>query len=190
VNEKKAQAVVDLRSVARRIYAAPEDFCMIFEEEMNALYSLAVLLTADREAAEKCFLMALDDCRNASDVFREWSRSWSRRAIVKQAIRQVRPAPRAGSAAEIPVEATQIENIPRRLLQLRPFERFVFAMIVLERYRAQECATLLHCQAGDVERAKTAALQFLGGSSRDDLTLLAGGRTHEPAGIAHPGGNV
>lgn len=189
MNEKKAQAVVDLQSVARRIYAAPEDFCMIFEEEMSALYSLAVLLTGDREAAEKCFLIALDNCRNASDVFREWSRSWSRRAIVKQAIRQVRPMPLSGRAADT-LAGAEIEDIPRRLLQLRPFERFVFAMTVLERYSARETATLLDCQVRDVERAQTAALQFLGGSSRDDLTLLAAGRTHEPAGIAHAGGNV
>jgi DNA-directed RNA polymerase specialized sigma24 family protein len=190
VNNTTAYAFVDSQWGVRRTYASPEDFCAIFQEEMSALYSLALLLTGgDRQAAETCFLAALDDCRQGSDVFPEWARSWSRRAIVRQAIRQICPQPdEAASAIEAAHEA---DDIPRRLLQLRPFQRFVFGLTVLERYSARECATLLGCHALDVERARIGALQFLGGSSRDSLTVpFAGAGRQEPKAIANISGNI
>lgn len=190
MNKRGARAGVDLQWVARRGYATRTDFCAICEEEMNPLYSLARLLTANRETAEECRLAALDDCRKASDVFRECSPSWCRRAIIKQAIQQMRPVPDATNAAEAVHQPEEIEDIPRRLLQLRPFERFVFGMAVLERYSARECATLLDCQVRDVERARIAALQFLGGSGRDRLMALGRSCRREPVESAHVGGNV
>ena len=151
---------------------------MIFEQEINALYSLAFLLTADRERAEKCFLAALDDCRQTTDVFGEWAPSWSRRAIIKRAIQQAHPVPDAAGAAEAAHHPEEIGDLPRRLLQLRPFERFVFGMAVLERYSAWECAALLECRVWDVEQARITALQFLGGS-RPDWPTVFGGKSRE-----------
>ena len=81
------------RAVTRISHADPQDFCAIFDEDMNTLYSLAFLLTADHAKAEQCFLVAFDDCRSGPEVFPGWPRSWSRRAIVKQAIRLVNPRP-------------------------------------------------------------------------------------------------
>jgi len=46
----------------RFMHAVPQDFCAIFNEDMSALYSLALLLTADHEMAQQCFLAALDHC--------------------------------------------------------------------------------------------------------------------------------
>ena len=151
-------------------HAAPQDFCAIFKEDMGLMYSLAFLLTADNALAEQCFLAALDDCLNRADVFPERARSWSRRAIVKQAIRLVNPLHNnAESASDVSAEAVgeSLADVRARLLQLAAFERFVFAMAVLERYSIYECAALLNCSAGDVERARLRALQFISGVGRE-----------------------
>ena len=142
------------------------DFCTIFTTEMNSLYSLALLLTADGELAEECFLGALEDCRNAPEVFSERASTWSRRAIIKRAIQRMRPAPQREAAAHRG-HGNGLCEIPLRLLQLRTFERFVFAMAVLERYSAWECATLLDCRLRDVVTAQMAALNSLGGAFGD-----------------------
>lgn len=137
-----------------------DDFCAIFEKDMNTLYSLAFLLTADHRTAEQCFLVGFDDCLHGADVFPGWARSWSRRAIVKQAIRLVNPRPVAPDfAAEAPRNGG---DVPSRLLELPAFDRFVFAMTVLEKFSARECAALLNCVPSDVERAKSRVLQGLG----------------------------
>ena len=142
----------------RERYADRKDFCAIFQEEMNTLFSLALLLTAEREAAGEIFLAAFEDCLQGAEVFRGWERSWSRRAIVKQAIRRVRPRPGDSDGAA----RLDAQDIPARLLQLPTFDRFVFAMTVLERFTVQECAVLLRCVPSDVEKARSRALQSAG----------------------------
>ena len=77
----------------RSMRATAEDFCAIFDEDMTLLYSLALLLTGDHTMAEQCFLAALDECRKGSNVFPEWTRSWSRRAIINSAPIWVRLTP-------------------------------------------------------------------------------------------------
>ncbi len=191
MNPRMAYDTIALQWPAHRGYAAPEDFCAIFEQEMDALYSLAFLLAGDRPEAEKCFLAALDDCQKSTGIFAEWASSWSRRAIIKQAIRQVHPRPVTENLAEPAQAPEEIEDLPRRLLRLRPFERFVFAMTVLERYSDRECATLLGCLARDVQTARIRALQFLGGSKGSALAMhFAGSYRQEPSAMANIGGNV
>ncbi len=146
----------------RFMHAVPQDFCAIFNEDMSALYSLALLLTADHEMAQQCFLAALDHCLKGADVFPDRARSWSRRAIVKQAI--------------------QVVN------QLPAFTRFVFAMAVLERYSIPECATLLNCGARDVEQARIRALQLISGTGRDlQPATFTGNTGQEPRLMADIG---
>src|SRR5947208_10282768 len=77
---------------AGRAYTLPADFCAIFKDDMDSLYSLALVLTGNHETAQQCFLAALDDCCTGSDVFPDWARSWSRRAVIKNAIRLLGPA--------------------------------------------------------------------------------------------------
>ncbi len=118
------------------IYATPEDFCAIFEENMEHLYSLALLLTGDPAIAEQCFLAALGDCQNRPNVFPEWARSWSRRSIIQQAIRRTHPV---GALRETDATCEGYADLdtPTRLARLSLFERFVFAMTVLEGYSAR-----------------------------------------------------
>ena len=65
----------------------------IFAEEMDSLYWLAFLLTADNNIAEQCFVGGLGECVNQTHVSTERARSWARRAIVEDAIRIIRPVP-------------------------------------------------------------------------------------------------
>ena len=48
--------------------------------------------------------------------------------------------------------------------RLADFERFVFVLCVLERYREHECALLLGCSASGVRDARTRAIEELAGN--------------------------
>jgi hypothetical protein len=162
-----ARQIVDRKPTP---YATSANFCRIFQEDMSRLYLLSLLLTADREKAEQCFVSGLEDSVEASPVFKEWARSWARRTIIQNALRLVKPRPvgRNGhsiSAAEDREKFTTAERIEiAAVLELRPFERFVYVMSVLERYSDQDCAVLLACGRSDVKSARVRALQQIGTS--------------------------
>lgn len=142
----------------RSSYAGKRDFCAIFEHDMNTLYSLALLLTAKHDTAEQVFLAAFNECLEGADVFAGWERSWTRRAIMKHAIRFVRPRQ---DDSDVAMDASSATAVPARLLELRPFDRFVFAMTVLERYTVRETAVFLNCMPSDVEKARVRVLQAI-----------------------------
>lgn len=171
MTRKHAHALSIRQPIARRTYANAMNFCTIFTGEMDGLYSLALLLTADGELAEECFLAALEDCRITPEVFHEKASAWSRRAIIKRAIQRMQPAVQR-ERRDLGHRADRLNEIPLRLLQLDDFERFVFTMTVLERYTAWECATLLDCRVQDVERAQIAALKFVGAPSENSAPAL------------------
>jgi hypothetical protein len=87
--------LAQLQSVDESVmqYATVTDFRQIFTEEMHSLYLLSFLLTADKDKAEQCFIGGLGECVEGIGAFMEWSRLWARRAIIKQAILMMRPAP-------------------------------------------------------------------------------------------------
>ncbi len=151
-------------------YASSADFRRIFDEDMNSFYLLSFLLTADREKAEQCFVSGLEDAADGSRVFKEWARSWARRAIIQNAVRVINPRPVEGSgrssfasaqsngkalAAEQQVEIAAV-------LRLEPFERFVYVLRILEHNSDHECSLLLGCARRDVLAARTRALQEIG----------------------------
>jgi len=148
------------------VYATRSDFCRIFMEDMDGLYLLLLLLTADHDKAEQCFVVGLEDCVQGNPVFKEWAHSWSRRTIIKHAIRMISPVPnQARSTSEITsneVEGASEANASMAaVFRLEPFERFVFVMAVLEGYSNQECALLLNCMRQDVVTLRARALQHL-----------------------------
>ncbi len=67
--------------------------------------------------------------------------------------------------------------------QLRPFDRFVFAMTVLERYTLQESAALLHCAPSDVEKARTSVLGLLAGTDSPRHAIAGAARMGFPVAI-------
>jgi hypothetical protein len=148
-------------------YAIAGDFCRVFGREMNSLYLLAFLLTADSETAELCFVQGLDDCVRANGVFKEWARSWARRTIIQKAIRIMQPMrERSGQlSTQHPVAGKVLETTSAMplsaILGLKRFERFVFVLSVLERYPDQDCKLLLGCSREDVVNARARAVESI-----------------------------
>jgi hypothetical protein len=149
-------------------YATAADLFNTFTEEMHNLYLLSLLLTADNDKAEQCFVSAMGDCLEESTVFMEWTRSRARQAILKYAIQMVMPAPE--HADSLPVislkpPAASAGNYPlAAILALDPFERFVFVISVLEGRSEQDCVILLKCSRRDVMIARVLALKHLANS--------------------------
>jgi len=147
-------------------YASSGDFCRIFHEEIDGLYMLSFLLTAKRDKAEQCFVSGLEDSLKGNRVFKEWARSWARRAIIQNAVRVINPrpmdknAPLSFDSTGKTLVAEQVEIAA--ILELAPFERFVFVISVLEHYSEHECSVLLGCSRRDVIAARIRALQQIG----------------------------
>ena len=142
-------------------YATRNDFETIFNDDMSALHTLAFLLTADEAKAEKCFVAGLEESIQGNPVFRQWARSWSKRVIIRHAITMMAPAPGQADSlsASLPAQATTDRDVLLYpILQLPPFERFVFVISVLEGHSASDCASLLGCTLTELTRARSQAL--------------------------------
>ena len=150
-------------------YASSDDFRRVFDDDMNTLFLLSFLLTADREKAEQCFVSGLEDAVEGNPVFKEWARSWARRVIILNAVRAINPRPteengRSSSATVGSNGKTRTEDQVEiaAVLRLEPFERFVYVITVLERYSDQDCSLLLGCARRDVVAARTRGFEQIG----------------------------
>jgi DNA-directed RNA polymerase specialized sigma24 family protein len=143
-------------------YATRNDFETIFTDDMSALHTLAFVLTADEAKADQCFVAGLEESIQGNPVFREWARSWSKRVIIRHAIKMMAPAPGEAQplAASLPTRqaASDRDAFLYPVLQLPPFERFVFVISVLEGHSASDCASLLGCTLTELTRARSQAL--------------------------------
>ena len=148
-------------------YATCQDFLKMFDEDMQGLYQLSFLLTGDHQKGERCFVAGMEDCAKENRVFREWARTWAKRVIVQNAIRELQPRPsHSHSFALVPTAFSHKNGSSEHfdvdaVLGLADFERFVFVLCVLERNRESECALLLGCSASEVREALTQAIQDL-----------------------------
>jgi DNA-directed RNA polymerase specialized sigma24 family protein len=148
-------------------FATREDFIKVFHEDVNGLYQLSFLLTADHEKAEKCVVAGIEDCVKENRVFREWARSWAKRIIVANAIRELKPRPSPPISSPPATVFSRSEQYPgghfdlETVLKLGDFERFVFVMSILENYSHHECALLLDCPVLEVRQARLHALEEL-----------------------------
>jgi hypothetical protein len=154
-------------------YASREDFHTIFSEQLNELYQLSFLLTRDPAKAERCLVGGLEDCATGNPVFRQWVRSWAKRSIVQNAIREFKPRP---GQSNLPLSGARLSDMDQHargpgghfaidaVLGLADFDRFVFVMSVLEHYSEQDCALLLGCSARDIREGRTRALKELADS--------------------------
>ena len=93
-------------------YASSADFERIFTEDMTGLYLLSLLLTGDRDKSEECFIVAVGETTRANRVFKEFARSWARRAIIQSAIRLAVPWQRSGKGTRNPVSPRDLNYVP------------------------------------------------------------------------------
>jgi hypothetical protein len=176
------------KSAPSNVYATSSDFCQIYVEQINSLYLLSVLLTADPQKAERCFLSGFEDSVNSNYVFKERAHLWARRNIVLHAIRLLCPRPNdeneSNEAGLLPLNGKvppEMQAHPSfaRIIGLNSFERFIFVMSILEKHSVHECCLLLGCFRQDVISAQTAAIRHLVGvviatemqPDRDDIAL-------------------
>lgn len=141
-------------------YATTADVCRCFSDNLENFHRLAFLLTRDAETAQQCFVAGLEDCVKANNAFREWARSWAKRAIIQTAIRRLQPQlkdARASESTKAPYGGTQVGI--DRVLTLDDFERFVFVMSVLVHYSDRDCALLLGCSLLEIRKARLRAFQ-------------------------------
>ena len=168
-------------------YANRDDFRQVFDEDMNSLYLLSFLLTADHEKAEQCFVSGMEDAVQGNPVFKEWARSWARRVIIVNAVRAINPRPMeengrwksatvSNNGKTPPAEQVEIA----RVLALDPFERFVYVMTVLERYSDQDCSLLLGCARRDVVAARTRAFEQIGSAMASHSSQLTSASSEKP----------
>ena len=156
-------------SVSSDAYATADDFERVFTEDMSTLYLLSFLLTGSPDEAEECFAAGMSEAINGNPVFKEWARSWARRAIIQSAIRVIAPRQHSETHVRDVAGARWADKFPSVLqaeisaiLALAPFERFAFVMSTLERYSDYECAILLGCSLRAFTMVRTRALQRLG----------------------------
>jgi hypothetical protein len=131
---------------------------------MHSLYLLSFMLTADKDKAEQCFIGGLGECVEGIGAFMEWSRLWARRAIIKQAVAMMRPAPKDTdhwSPISTKGPAALNNGLFAAILSLCAFERFVFVLSILEGQSDGDCLSLLRCSRREVVIARELALRFL-----------------------------
>lgn len=150
---------------SKSAYATTDDFCAIFNRDTNSLYALALLLTGDPRTAERCFFSALSECTAAKGVFRRWTRSWARIAVIKSAVRLTKPkfSTIGENGSHLAVKGLHAAAAP--IVRLGAFDRFVFVLSVLDWYSARDCAVLLKSTLQEVEIARERTLQFVGGAA-------------------------
>ena len=161
---------IQVREEQANRYASREDFHAIFNEHLTELYQLSFLLTRDPARAERCLVSGIEDCVTENRVFRGWARSWAKRTIVQNAIRELKPRP---SHSNSPLFGALFPDIDQlwsgpgghfamdAVLGLEDFERFVFVMSVLEHYSERDCGLLLGCSAREIREARSRALEEL-----------------------------
>ncbi len=160
------------KNTRANVYATRSDFCHLYVEQMNGLFLLSLLLTADPQKAEQCFLSGFADSVRNNYVFKERAHAWARRSIVLRAIRLLCPRPGEETESNGARSSPLIGNVPpevqaypdfARIVALHSFERFVFIMSILEKHSVHECSLLLGSSRRDVMNARSAAMRHLAG---------------------------
>jgi len=147
-----------------RQFATSADFCELLMDESRGLYLLSILLTADHEKAERCFIVGPDECINRHSAFHEWAHSWARWMIVRNAVRMLTPNPGpCGTESTAAFAATSLQYpFLARVLALEDFERLVYVLSVLKEYPDQNCADLLGVSPQRIRETRICAKKHIG----------------------------
>jgi hypothetical protein len=135
-------------------YANKDEFVSAFESEKTALYRLALLLTLNPEDAALCLALGLKECLDNSSVYTDWVYTWSRRVVIRTAIRLVMDSEAHSSVG---VDVDSVTELA--IVDLPDFDRFVFVICALERYSLHDCALLLDRSPRDVCEARKGIIE-------------------------------
>lgn len=136
-----------------------------FIDQMNCLYLVSYLVTADREIAEKCLTRALDEYVEGPSDFLHWADKEGRRAVLREAIRIIKPSAEKAyrwtyfKSSFGPGPA--VHQAFAAITSLSAFERFVFVMCSIEGLSEEECAGLLDCPVQDVAVSRELARRIV-----------------------------
>jgi hypothetical protein len=165
--------------IMRCEYASAAKYGASFIDQMNCLYLLSYLVTADRQIAERCLTSALDEYVEGRSEFLKWADREGRRAVLRDAIRIIRPAPR--QAYWLTYQEVALSAMPRAhhpfaaITSLGAFERFVFVMCTIENLSEEDSAALLNCSVQDVAIGRELARRIVDVGEVDvsgDIDLL------------------
>ncbi len=151
-----------------RPYAAAAADCLkTFDQQMDSLYLLALLLTGDTDKGKECFAGGLGEI-GSHGLSKEDPCSWAREAIVRYAVQMIRPIPEKGAGKYFASAAPVISGTSNPfavVVSLSEFERFVFVLSVLEGLSDEECQSLLRCSLQELLRARKIALKLFAADS-------------------------
>jgi hypothetical protein len=144
--------------------ANSSDVCRIFAQQLNSLYKLAFLLTTKHSLAEQCTIASLDEALTVNGISKASAESWSKRAVIKNALRIVR---REFFKTEMTLQGPEASKDEftgwpfNAIISLQPLERFVFVVSILEKIPDCECSQLFGCAATEIVPARIRALEWL-----------------------------
>jgi hypothetical protein len=135
-------------------YGAVARYGHVFIDQMNCLYLLAFLVTADRNIAERCFTRALDEYVEGRGGFLDWASREGRLAVLRHSIQAINPLPRQAyswTLSGVPDPMGPTAHHPFvAITSLSAFERFVFVMATVEGLSEEDCAALLECSVQEI----------------------------------------
>ena len=137
-----------------RSYATEDDFRRLFSAEINDFLRLSLQLTANVEKAERCLILAMKDCSRTQTIFKDFSRIWARRTIIRNAIHLIQSddldTASDPQSSELQNENQwKMESVPRTA----EFARLAFVICAVEHLSVQDCALLLGRSPRDVNEA-------------------------------------
>jgi hypothetical protein len=135
------------------------DVSRLFKGDMKSLFLLSLMLTADVDSAESCFVSSLDDCMSMKPTVGEWTNGWTRHVLVHNAIAMLRPT-LDGDKQPVSCDLG-LKPALHAVMRLKNFERFVFVLSILEGYSDRECSLLLGPSSREIMAAKVRALENL-----------------------------
>jgi hypothetical protein len=166
--------------------ANPAEYWELISGQMNILYLLSFLLTADKTRAEQCLDQALDDFVEGFEDFVDWSRTRGRDAVLKYAICMMKPD---AEGTQDEMDFSDTAHFPDGnqnfgvIAGLPTFERFVFVVTGLYGRSDTECAKLLATTRWEVSIARELTEQILATSNEDGPA-----RSAQPSAARFEGG--
>jgi hypothetical protein len=152
----------------------------MFEIHMDSLYELAFVLGAAEARAEEIYTAALEECLSEETTTCNVSlRLRARDAIIRTAVRIT------GLSGSVPESArfkekdppSPADDVRAAISGLGDFDRFAFAMTILEGIPDEECTEVLRCSRSSLARARVRALQT--------IAITAGVPNGRPASIGN-----